>query len=100
MNKDLIYVSRAFVEFGPFSPAEISDFIQRGILRDIDHMRFHGADVWTPLPSWKPEHGHAPVFKPAGKKAAAKKVAPAKKAAKKASAKAVKKAAKKAPKAD
>jgi hypothetical protein len=95
--KPNIYLSRAFVEFGPFTPEEIIAFEKRGILREIDHIRHHGKDDWIPLATWitsltAPSKGTlaAPTKKPAvakkaaavAKKAAAKK-APAKKAASK-----------------
>jgi hypothetical protein len=50
--KPNIYLSRAFVEFGPFTPEEILAFGERGILRDIDHIRHHGKDDWIPLAIW------------------------------------------------
>ncbi len=97
--KNLIYISRAFVEFGPFPDAELRDFLKRGILRDGDHFRHHGLDDWLSLDQWiasVPGAKAAPTkAKPASAKKAAAKKAPAKKApAKKAPAKkaAVKKA--------
>jgi topoisomerase IA-like protein len=77
--KNLIYISRAFVEFGPFSDSELLNFLSRGILREGDHFRHHGLDDWLSLDEW--QASTAPSKKPAAK--AAKK-APAKKAAKKA----------------
>lgn len=50
--KTLVYLSRAFVEFGPFTTKEMTDFHARGILRDIDHIRWHGENDWVPLKSW------------------------------------------------
>ncbi len=50
--KTLVYLSRAFVEFGPFSSEEMKDFHSRGLLRDIDHLRLHGEDKWLPLKVW------------------------------------------------
>ncbi|MCB1207800.1 MAG: DUF4339 domain-containing protein [Verrucomicrobiales bacterium] len=75
--KNLIYISRAFVEFGPFADAELRDFLKRGIVREGDHFRHHGLDDWLTLEQWI---ATAPSAAPAAKKAAAKK-APAKKAA-------------------
>lgn len=83
-----IYLSRAFVEFGPFAPDEIVAFKKRGLLREIDHIRNHGKDDWIPLATWLASL--APPFKstitsakePVAKKATAKKASePAKKAA-------------------
>ena len=50
--KKLVYLSRAFVEFGPFTTEEIKDFNTRGVVRDIDHLRYHGEDDWIPAPAW------------------------------------------------
>lgn len=81
-----IYLSRAFVEFGPFAPDEIVAFKKRGLLREIDHIRNHGKDDWIPLATWLASL--APPFKstitsakePVAKKATAKKASePAKK---------------------
>ena len=33
---NLVYLSRSFVEFGPFTPQELLDFSKRGILKGID----------------------------------------------------------------
>lgn len=50
--KDLVYLSRAFVEFGPFSKKEILDFQKRGILSDADYLRDHGSDNWLHYQEW------------------------------------------------
>jgi hypothetical protein len=50
--KDLVYLSRAFVEFGPFSKAEILDFQKRGLLNDSDYLRNEGTDAWLPCQEW------------------------------------------------
>jgi hypothetical protein len=87
-----VYLSRAFVEFGPFDPTEILAFEKRGILREIDHIRHHGKDDWIPLQTWlaSAKTGPKPAMatpatapKPGTKKNAvpAKKSAPNKKAA-------------------
>ncbi len=47
-----IYISRSFVEFGPFLPAEILDFHQRGILGPLNHVRAHGQDEWLFIGEW------------------------------------------------
>lgn len=91
--KDLVYLSRAFVEFGPFTKAEILDFQKRGILSSADYLRDDGADNWLHYQEWLtvvPMPAPAVVKKPAAKAAAAKPVvakapaakAPAKKAKK------------------
>ncbi len=82
----LIYISRAFVEFGPFSAKEILDFETRGLLRDTDYVRPEGVDDWVHVLTWitdsaakaKPAANKKP--KAPAKPKAAKKV-PAKKAA-------------------
>lgn len=96
MNPQKLYISRAYVEFGPFTPDELRDFHARGILQEIDHIRAHGADDWLDLNQWLALG--APVKKLPAKKAARKvapqatakvaKKAPAKKTAKKAAKKA------------
>lgn len=84
--KDLVYLSRAFVEFGPFSKKEILDFQKRGILSEADYLRDHGSDHWLHYQEWL-----TVVPMPAPK--LIKKAAPAAKAAAKPTAKKGKKAA-------
>lgn len=50
--KDLVYLSRAFVEFGPFSKKEILDFQKRGLLKDTDYLRDEGTDTWLHCQEW------------------------------------------------
>ncbi|MCW0220242.1 MAG: hypothetical protein OJI67_18090 [Prosthecobacter sp.] len=96
MNESL-YLSRAFVEFGPFPAAELLNFHSRGLLKESDYVRVEASDDWIHVNDWVAAQKPAPVpaaapkatkvAKPAAKapakKAAAKKAAPAKKAAKK-----------------
>lgn len=90
------YLSRSFVEFGPFSTAELSSFFVRGILQDTDYVRPQTSEDWIHVNDWVAslEPAAAPAAEPgpaAAKKAPAKKAAaktaatkaPAKKAAKK-----------------
>lgn len=98
MKTTPVYLSRSFVEFGPFSVDEMKNFYSRGLLQEIDHIRPHGGDQWFHVMDWinsQPATESAPA-KPATKKAAptAKKAAPAAKKA----APPAKKAATKAPK--
>jgi hypothetical protein len=44
--KDLVYLSRSFVEFGPFAKKEILDFQKRGLLTDSDYLRDGGSETW------------------------------------------------------
>ena len=99
-----VYISRNFVEFGPFKPAEILDFHSRGILGELDHVREESQDDWVFISEWvakakpsptpaspkpavaKPKAAPAAATPPAAKKAAVK-AAPAKKAAAKKAAK-------------
>lgn len=82
----LIYISRSFVEFGPFPAKEILDFEKRGLLRDTDYVRPEGVDDWVHVQAWITDS--APKAQPVANKKpkapakpkAAKKV-PAKKAA-------------------
>lgn len=50
--KDLVYLSRAFVEFGPFTRKEILDFHKRGLLADTDYLRDEGSEVWVARAEW------------------------------------------------
>ena len=87
------YLSRSFVEFGPFPVDEILSFHQRGLLKNTDYVRAEGKSAWTHVNDWAagqsavkaaapakaaPVKKEAPVSKP---KPAAKVAAPAKKAA-------------------
>jgi hypothetical protein len=86
------YLSRSFVEFGPFPADEILSFHQRGLLKNTDYVRAEGKSAWTHVNDWAASQASvkaaapvkvAPVKKaPASKaKPAAKVAAPAKKAA-------------------
>lgn len=102
MSTTSVYLSRSFVEFGPFSADEMKDFYSRGLLKEIDHIRLEGSDDWQHVVAWVNSIPATPAAEstPAAK-APAKKAAPAAKkavAAKKAAASA-KKAAKPKPKA-
>lgn len=107
MNQPL-YISRTFVEFGPFPAAEILDFNKRGLLRETDYVRYDGQDDWIYIQDWVATTApkapakvtKAPAKAPAKSSAPAK--APAKAPSKAAKAKspakaAAKPAAKKAP---
>ena len=87
-------LSRAYVEFGPFTKEELLAFSQRSLLRVGDFIRPEHSHHWEPWETWLHEHSPqvAPPKAAPAKKAAAKKSAPAKKAAAK------KAPAKKAPK--
>jgi hypothetical protein len=39
MSTTPVYLSRSFVEFGPFAVEEMKDFYSRGLLKEIDHIR-------------------------------------------------------------
>ncbi len=105
---DSLYLSRSFVEFGPFPTAELMSFYTRGLLKDTDYVRSTESEEWLHVNDWagagsapapvipsepapvtsvvapeadKPKAPAAKPKAPAAKKAAAK--APAKKAAKK-----------------
>lgn len=82
--KTLVTLSRAFVEFGPFTKAEILDFSKRGLLQDSDYLRDEGSDAWLPSAEYVAAAQPAPKLKVVKTpKAAAKAEAPkkAKKAA-------------------
>jgi len=83
--KTLVTLSRAFVEFGPFTKAEILDFNKRGLLQDTDYLRDAGTETWLHFSEWLPTA--APVKKLTlvkAPKAAAPKAAAAPKKSKKA----------------
>src|SRR5262245_42338384 len=54
-----IYVSRNFVEFGPFTESEVRQFHERGIQRDPDHIRRDGARDRMPLDIWWAGHSRS-----------------------------------------
>jgi hypothetical protein len=71
------YLSRAFVEFGPFPSAEMISFHERGLLQDTDYIRAEGTSDWLHVNDWAAtQAAPAPVPAPAPKKPAAKKAAP------------------------
>jgi hypothetical protein len=47
-----IFLSRNFVEFGPFTSEEMSGFAARGILLEGDFVKSNGADSWQPCIDW------------------------------------------------
>ncbi len=90
----MLYLSRAFVEFGPFATEELSSFYKRGILKETDYVRAEGTEDWLHVEDWA--SSLLPASAPAEKKPVAEKKAkpaaePVK--AKKAPAKKAKKAA-------
>lgn len=50
--KDLVYLSRSYVEFGPFAKKEILDFQKRGLLTATDYLRDEGSDNWVHYQEW------------------------------------------------
>lgn len=52
--KTLVTLSRSFVEFGPFTQAEMLDFHQRGILQDSDYLKDAGTENWLHYAEWLP----------------------------------------------
>ena len=80
---NLVYLSRSFVEFGPFTPQELLDFSKRGIPKDIHHIHQQGRSAWLTVADWLKTQPAAPATasaKTAKAKSAAPKT-PAKKAA-------------------
>jgi hypothetical protein len=51
MNK-LVLISRNFVEFGAFTPAEVLDFQKRGIVQPTDFACLSGDEIWQPAPEF------------------------------------------------
>ena len=78
----LLYISRLFVEFGPFEANEIQSFIQRGLLSETDYLRIQGKEDWMHISDWTPPFTYQPTQKTAVKKPVPKKavVVPTKKA--------------------
>lgn len=68
----MLYLSRAFVEFGPFPSEEMASFYQRGLLKDSDYVRTENTDNWLHVNDWA-----ATLTAPAPKKPAVKKAKPA-----------------------
>ncbi|MES2594196.1 MAG: GYF domain-containing protein [Verrucomicrobiota bacterium] len=79
----MLYLSRAFVEFGPFPTDEMTSFYQRGLLKDSDYVRTENTDNWLHVNEWADslpvaETPAAPAAEaPAAKKPVAKKAKPA-----------------------
>jgi hypothetical protein len=70
----MLYLSRAFVEFGPFPSSELLSFQQRGILKDTDYVRVEGSDEWLHVDDWVAKNKPTPATatkKPTIKKAKA-----------------------------
>jgi hypothetical protein len=90
------YLSRSFVEFGPFPADEILSFHQRGLLKNTDYVRAEGKSAWTHVNDWAagqpPVKAAAPAKTAPVKKAPASKAKPAAKVAAPAKKAAVKKA--------
>lgn len=72
----MLYLSRAFVEFGPFPSAEMISFHQRGLLQDTDYVRGEGSSDWLHVNDWAAAES-TPAPAPAPKKTTAKKAKPA-----------------------
>ncbi|MFZ4767241.1 MAG: hypothetical protein ACOYMN_19985 [Roseimicrobium sp.] len=71
---NLIYISRNFTEFGGFTPTEILDFNQRGIICETDYVRVHDTDAWFSVSEWLAQSGTTVAEpKPAKAKAASRK---------------------------
>lgn len=84
MNPKKLFLSRNYVEFGPFEAAEILDFHRRGIAADGDHLHVIGTDAWITMGDWLAAQlvktpARSKATKPAAKQPAR---APRKKAAK------------------
>ena len=85
--KDLVYLSRSYVEFGPFAKKEILDFQKRGLLTATDYLRDEGSDSWVHYEEWLtvvPMPAPKLVKKPAAAEKAPAAKAPAAKKSKKA----------------
>lgn len=75
---DTIYLSRFFVEFGPFAKKDILDLQKRGLLHETDYLLADGSTVWVHKDEWlSGTTGPAPAKPPVAKKAPAKPAAKA-----------------------
>lgn len=48
----LVYISRYFVEFGPFTGTEVADLHKRRVLGPTDYAREAGSERWMPVSEW------------------------------------------------
>jgi len=72
-NTTEMFLSRNFVEFGPFTPDEMSAFAGRGLLLETDYVKEAGGHVWQPYMEWaaslaEPKPGKVTAKKPAVRK--------------------------------
>jgi hypothetical protein len=72
---DTIYLSRFFVEFGPFAKKDILDLEKRGLLHETDYLLADGSTAWVHKDAWL--SGATTPAKPAAKKVPAKPAAKA-----------------------
>lgn len=72
---DTIYLSRFFVEFGPFTKKDILDLEKRGLLHNTDYLLADGSTAWVHKDDWL--SGATTPAKPAAKKAPVKPAAKA-----------------------
>jgi hypothetical protein len=83
MKTPQIYISRNYVEFGPFEGTEIAAFHARGIVTSDDHLHVIGSDTWVSAQEWlaKPAASAPKALnaKPKAAKAAVKKAVATKK---------------------
>ena len=69
-----LFLSRNFVEFGPFTADELSGFSTRGILLEGDFIKEAGSEAWQPCMEWLSSlNGDAPKVPAPAKKAPVKK---------------------------
>ncbi|MFM2165981.1 MAG: hypothetical protein RIS79_352 [Verrucomicrobiota bacterium] len=61
--KNLVTLSRSFVEFGPFTKEEVLDFSQRGLLQESDYLLDDGSGAWLSSAEWVTAAQPAPKLK-------------------------------------
>jgi hypothetical protein len=81
-----VFLSRNFVEFGPFTTDELSGFASRGIVLASDFVKGNGSESWVPSSEWLASLNGPPADTPP--EGASQPKAPAKKRAAKPKAKA------------
>lgn len=60
MKNNSLYISRNYVEFGPFSATEVAGFHSRGIVGSHDYVRSTSHEQWVPVPVWLSDTPPAP----------------------------------------
>lgn len=49
---EMLYLSRSFVEFGPFTSTELASLEARGALKETDYVRAEASNDWIHVSDW------------------------------------------------